>query len=549
VHLPRRAGEEPQREEAFLLLVGLNRQTSKEEDHVARYTSPTPAVPVADAFSSSRTRMEEMLAHLSAPAMALATAEALENYITSTGRELLRQVLQDQLDARARAEARAEVVVGTDAVARRRAEPGHRRLLATVLGRVEVSRIAYRAPGAANLHPGDTALALPGRLYSYPLQRAIALEAAEGPLRRAGAHLAHTTGQRFGTRQLMEVAVRVAAHIPAFYQQDLPAPAVPAAAADGGSPQALLVLSCDATGVNMIPSDLREAVRASRASAQGPQPPSAQLSSREHTGRRRMATVFAVYDSEPAPRTGADVLPRDADERAARVPGPRARARHLEGSLERSTAAMVTAMFDHAEQRDPRRRRRWVVLVDGANHQLDCIQREAAQRGIHIDTVVDIVHVIEYLWRAAEDLHSAHSARAAWVADAARQILDGHSPRVVADLRQHLRTRDHAAGQLPAVARTAAYLQAKEPYLRYHLALALGWPIATGVIEGSCRFLVKDRLDVTGAKWSLTGAEAVLLLRAVIDNGDFDAYWNFYTELDHLRTHAVRHQGQLALAA
>jgi len=67
--------------------------------------------------------------------------------------------------------------------------------------------------------------------------------------------------------------------------------------------------------------------------------------------------------------------------------------------------------------------------------------------------------------------------------------------------------------------------------------------------SGSCRFLVKDRLDATGARWSLTGAEAVLLPRAVIDNGDFERYWRYFTELDHLHTHAVRYQGQLAPAA
>ena len=69
------------------------------------------------------------------------------------------------------------------------------------------------------------------------------------------------------------------------------------------------------------------------------------------------------------------------------------------------------------------------------------------------------------------------------------------------------------------------------------------------MIEGTCRFLVKDRLDVTGARWSLNGAEAVLLLRAVIDNGDFEAYWHYFTELEHLRTHATRYQGKLTLAA
>ena len=151
---------------------------------------PAPASGAVDPFTATRTRMEEMLAHLSAPVIAAATAQALEEYITEAGRELLRQVLQDQFDARAAAEARLAAVAGTDAVVRRRAERGHRRLLSTTLGRVEVTRIAYRAQGAPNLHPADAALALPTGIHSYPLQRAIALEAAEGPLRQAGARLA-----------------------------------------------------------------------------------------------------------------------------------------------------------------------------------------------------------------------------------------------------------------------------------------------------------------------------------------------------------------------
>ncbi len=126
----------------------------------------------------------------------------------------------------------------------------------------------------------------------------------------------------------------------------------------------------------------------------------------------------------------------------------------------------------------------------------------------------------QYLWKAAEDLHPTHASRAAFVQTTARELLEGHAPRVVADLHAHLRSRggDNPA---PGLQRAAAHFKAKQPYLNYHIALALGWPIATGVIEGSCRYLVKDRLDITGARWSLTGAEAILLLRAVIANGDY----------------------------
>ena len=87
-----------------------------------------------------------------------------------------------------------------------------------------------------------------------------------------------------------------------------------------------------------------------------------------------------------------------------------------------------------------------------------------------------------------------------------------------------------------------AYLTNKAEYLRYDTALAAAWPIATGIIEGACRHLVKGRLDITGARWGLAGAEAVLKLRALRSNGDFDAYWAWHEEQEFIRNHQARYR-------
>ena len=493
-----------------------------------------------DDFAASRAQLTAMIARLGGPEMMTCTQEVLEDYLTATGRELQRLLMQDQLDARSRLEQRRPAVAGADGIARVRAEQGHRRLLATTVGRVEVARIAYRAPGAANLHVADAALALPTRLHSFPLQRAVVHEVADGPLRQAREGLARTTGQRLGTRQLREITSEATRDVRDFYagRAQEPGPAGP-----GG--RDLLVLSIDATGVNMIPSGLRTPAPARPA---GPQPPSAQLSSRERTGRTRMACVTACYDAAPAPRSAADVLPKDTAEREARRKGPRAAGRRIDASLEHSTAAMVTTLFDQAEKRDPTHGRRWMILVDGANHQLECLEREAARRGVDIDIVVDFVHVLEYLWKAAEDLHPAEPARAAFVQATARDLLERATPRVIADLHAYQRARTEQDRPAPGLERAAAYLKANQPYLNYHIALTLGWPIASGVIEGCCRYLVKDRLDITGARWSLPGGEAVLLLRAVVANGDFEDYWQFHVRREYQRTHAALYQEQLDIA-
>src|SRR5664279_2550201 len=85
------------------------------------------------------------------------------------------------------------------------------------------------------------------------------------------------------------------------------------------------------------------------------------------------------------------------------------------------------------------------------------------------------------------------------------------------------------------------YLTNKARYLDYPTALANGWPIATGVIEGACRHLVKDRLDLTGARWGLQGAEAVLKLRAIRCNGDWDTYWAYHLAQERRRVHESRY--------
>lgn len=154
------------------------------------------------------------------------------------------------------------------------------------------------------------------------------------------------------------------------------------------------------------------------------------------------------------------------------------------------------------------------------------------------------------MWKAAWCFHDkAGPDIEAFVARHARTILAGSSERCVADLRHAAKTAALPDDKLATVEKTCTYLENKRPWLRYDTALAKGWPIATGIIEGACRHLVKDRLDITGARWSLKGAEAVLKLRALITNGDFEAYFAWHLRREHQRIHQARYQEELTLAA
>jgi hypothetical protein len=126
------------------------------------------------------------------------------------------------------------------------------------------------------------------------------------------------------------------------------------------------------------------------------------------------------------------------------------------------------------------------------------------------------------------------------VQEKALAVLEGKAGIVVAAIRRKATTLQLEPTKRQSADRCADYLLAKRPYLDYPTALTNGWPIATGVIEGACRHLVKDRMDITGARWGLAGAEAILTLRPLISNGDFDQYWTFHLAQEHRRVHASR---------
>jgi hypothetical protein len=478
------------------------------------------------------------------PAAAALTACDLEELLDERGREVLRQLLQDHFDLRAareeqQAREQRAPATGPDGITRTRLEPGHGRLLSTLFGTVQVTRCAWRKPGAPNYRPADAALSLPAGRHSHSLAKLAALEAARGSFDAAHAAITRRCGPVIGKRQLEQSVVHAAADIPAFYAARVPEPC---------TPETLLVLSADGKGIVMRPGALRAAT-AKAAAKLGKM--RTRLTAGEKPNRKRMAALVTVYDAGPAKRRPHDVIAPPGGRHGDRPlrPGPKALAKWLAGSVRKDPAEVIAAAFDEAEARDPLHLRTWVVLVDGAEHQLDLIRAEAARRGAEIHVVIDLIHVLEYIWKAAWSLHDAGDPAAEdWVAARALAVLAGDSARASQEI-----TAEASAASLPASRRTGAdscirYLNARHEHLRYDQALAEGWPIATGVIEGACRHLIADRLDIGGARWGLDGAEAVLTLRAVISIGDFEEYWS-YLAREYQRLYPGTKQGKYALGA
>jgi hypothetical protein len=482
--------------------------------------------------SQAREQFEHMAAFLESPdAMAMAHTE-MEQWLRTEGRELQRLLLQQHCDLRAQAERKLTRVEGADGEQRQKARSRSRQL-GSVFGPVTVWRLAYEVEGVPALHPLDAGLNLPPAHYSYGVRRLVAEQAAKSSFDEVVVEVDKWTGARVHKRQVEELAQAAAQDFEAFYaQRSLDATA--------GGAQQVLVLTSDAKGIVVRPEDLREATR--RAAAQQHKLQK-RLTRGEKRNRKRMAQVAATYTIEPFVRDAEDVLREYRPVHEVTKRRPRPMQKRVWASVVQAPADVIEEAFCEAERIDPEHRCSWVVLVDGNRDQLRLIQQAARRHRAKVTVLLDVVHVLEYLWKAAYCFCAEASREAeAWVTNRLRLLLTGHDPsQVAAGIRRSATRQGLSKKERKAADQCAAYLKNNRAYLGYTTALQRGFPIATGVIEGACRYLVKDRMDRTGARWSLDGAEAVLRLRALCSNGDFDEYWRFHLAQEHERNHRSRY--------
>jgi hypothetical protein len=210
---------------------------------------------------------------------------------------------------------------------------------------------------------------------------------------------------------------------------------------------------------------------------------------------------------------------------------------------------MISAAFDEADRRDQHRARQRVFLVDGNKQQITAIAGCARDRGLEVPVLIDFIHVSGYRGKAAAALRPGDPAAAGQWADGQRlRVLHGRAKAVAATLasvaaktRVNPRTR-HL--DLTDMDKAVTYLTNSQKHMRYDKALAAGWPVATGMIEGACRFVIEDRFGITGARWSPDGAEVILKLRAIVVNGDLgdlDDYMNYYKTRYRNEIHLARY--------
>jgi hypothetical protein len=445
-----------------------------------------------------------------------------EKAIGAEGRELQRLLLQAAFDVDAAREERAAGVTSAAGIRHGIVEAGQGRGLASVFGPVRVTRKAYRNRREPNLYPADARQVLPDDPYSLGMRSLAAFHLAAGGFGQAQEIIEARTGVTVGRAQLAGLAEDLAAWTDDFYAER-------ARDAEEGLPATdVIMMQGDGKGIAMRPEHRKNAGK-----EDGTRP-----------GIKKMAEIVAVADFTPAVREPEDIAAPLARRKAH--PGPKARDKWVSASVTESIEDMIAAAFDEADRRDPQRVRQRVFLVDGNKQQLAAIAAQAGERGLKVPVLIDYIHVSGYTGKALAALHPADPVTAGQQADGQLlRVLHGRAKAVAATLaslarkaRANPRTR-HL--DLADVDRAVTYLENNRQYMKYDRALEKGWPIATGLIEGSCRFVIEDRFGITGARWSPDGAEVILKIRAVVVNGDLDDYMRYYKNRYRDEHHLARY--------
>jgi hypothetical protein len=488
--------------------------------------------------------MVDLLSGVAAPT----THADLEDAVIELGTALMRKLMQARLDLlyeRERAYwAGCRRETGVEVRARDRQ-------LETQVGRLVVRRFGIKCKTDQSARfPLDMQLNLPANLYSHPLCERVADEARRGAWEQVIQQISERTGGHIAKRQAEQIAIQSAQDFEAFYEQR------PQPENDTLSVGALLVLSSDSKGITMRPEALRDATRkAGEAEAADAVKGDPMASKPARCHDKRMAIVTAVWEQERHIRTAKDIidklrpqassasdkLKKTKKRKKSQAPSPpRPVSKRVWASVEKNEAKGVAEMFDEADRRDPERSRTAIVLVDGDESQETAIFSEARRHERSLVLVLDIIHALSYLWAAGFALNRKDRQKTqVWVTRFLSKLLTCPIETVILDIQRSVAQRGLSKKQRKPVDKCLKYFERHSSMMNYSSFIQQGLPIATGVIEGACRHLVQDRLGITGARWGLDGAEAVLKLRALRCSGDWAEYHRFHHKQEAARNYAA----------
>lgn len=390
----------------------------------------------------------------------------------------------------------------------------------SIFGEVTITRVGY-GHDRLDAAPLDARLHLPRRQYSHLLQKWLGGFVIDDAHAEAVTKLQTILGLSITVKASEDLNREQASDVEPF-QGSLP---VPEPTQEG----AIVVVSADCKGVPLVRSAL------AGVGEESPQQDTARPAPHHHRGKgekankKRMAAVGAVYTIEPFVRKTGEVID-ELQRRKAATRRPDPQHKRVRADLLLGKVSLFVWLADELCRRNPEGAKPVVFLSDG-ERALHDRQGEYLPEGV--TCILDLLHVMERLWKVVwclfeEGTQKAEAER--WVEDRLRMLLDGKVGHVIGGLRQTLTKRKLTGPRGKTVREVIGYFERNRSRMRYDEYLGAGYPIGSGVIEGACRHLVKDRLERAGMRWLPDGAQAMLDLRATYLNGEWDAFWVYHVE-------------------
>lgn len=411
----------------------------------------------------------------------------------------------------------------------RRLDQQHERRYVSVFGELHIGRTVYatRKDQKHQVVPLDAVLNLPDSDFGYLLQQwdqSFCVQDSYASSRQTVQQILGI-GQSVRTLEQMNASM---SHDVELFNESQPAPA----AQEEGS---IVVLTADGKGVPMRrDEDDSSAIRGRRKKG-------------EKANKKRQACVGAVYTVEPFVRTAQDVVDEVMrDKRKHDRPQPQHKqvraelTRPIDGVEIKGKTRIFAWFAQQLQARNRKQAKDVVCLLDGER----ALWKMLALWIVPLTCVVgvlDIFHVLGRLWTAAHCFHPEGSEEAqTFVTQRLERILQGDVGRVIGGLKQ-MATKSPLRGiRAKRLSEVVGYLQHNRAHMHYDEYLAKGYPIGSGVAEGACRHLVKDRLELTGMRWRIHGAQSMLDLRSVFLNNQWDKFQSFHIEQATQRLYPYR---------
>lgn len=384
----------------------------------------------------------------------------------------------------------------------------------SIFGMVTIGRAYYYTPGSPGVFPLDGELNMPDRGYSYVVQEFSSRLAVTMSYEDAQEILSSFFPVKVPIRSLERIVGDLCDEVDKFYEEKAPPEVCPDAA--------VTVATVDKKGIVIRKPNGEQA--GSQAPPKNPEKP----------GKKKMATVISTYVTRRHVRTADDML-RDVSDDGRSDSKPKPQNKLTWGSLTEGPEETVARLKKSVDQRLPKGNE-LVCVLDGERSLWTLVYVYFPSAFF----VLDIFHVLEHLGKAALCFYDEGTPQAReFVTERLRMLLLGKAGRMIGGLKQMLSKHKLSGAKKHCLEQVIGYLERNRKHMRYEICLARGYPIGSGVIEGACRNLINDRLELTGMSWTVQGAESMMRLRAVHINKDWDAFWTYRRQSERRRLYDI----------